>query len=93
VNAGGGLTINLGGGDYPTKCYMEARYHYSLQGGRVPTKVVPVTFGFRCWNQRAVCYRCVEQPTALQTALLTPFPQLKAYLFTKMFEREAHLGA
>jgi hypothetical protein len=47
VNAGGGVTINLGGGDYPTKFYMEARYHYSPQGGRVPTKVVPVTFGFR----------------------------------------------
>jgi hypothetical protein len=47
VNAGGGLTINIGGADYPTKFYMEARYHYSPQGVLVATKVVPVTFGFR----------------------------------------------
>ena len=47
VNAGGGLTINLGGDSHNTKFYMEARYHYSPQGGRVPTKVVPVTFGLR----------------------------------------------
>jgi hypothetical protein len=47
VNGGGGVTINLSHGDYPTKFYMEARYHYSPQGGRVPTEVVPVTFGLR----------------------------------------------
>jgi hypothetical protein len=47
VNVGGGVTINLSHGDFPAKFYMEARYHYSPQGGRVPTKVVPVTFGVR----------------------------------------------
>ena len=45
VNAGGGLTINLGAGS--TKFYMEARYHYSPQGGQVSTQIVPVTFGLR----------------------------------------------
>jgi hypothetical protein len=43
-NAGGGFTINLA---YNAKFYMEARYHYSPQGGRVATQVIPVTFGFR----------------------------------------------
>jgi hypothetical protein len=33
--------------DYPTEFYIEARYHYSPQGGRVPTKIVPVTFWIR----------------------------------------------
>jgi hypothetical protein len=48
VNAGGGLTINLGGLDsYNTQFYMETRYHYSPQGGRFATEVIPVTFGFR----------------------------------------------
>jgi hypothetical protein len=45
VNGGGGITINLG--TEGTKFYMEARYHYSPQGGHIPTKVVPVTFGLR----------------------------------------------
>lgn len=45
VNAGGGLTITLG--DSGIKYYMEARYHYSPQGGRISTEVLPVTFGFR----------------------------------------------
>ena len=45
VNAGGGITINLG--SEGTKFYMEARYHYSPQGGRVATHLVPVTFGLR----------------------------------------------
>ena len=41
-------SISLGDTDgYKTKFYIEARYHYSPQGGRIPTKVVPVTFGFR----------------------------------------------
>jgi hypothetical protein len=48
VNAGGGFTISLGGSDsHYTKFYMEARYNYSPQGGRVATEVVPVAFGFR----------------------------------------------
>jgi hypothetical protein len=48
MNGGGGITMYLGNvDDYPTEFYMEARYHYSPQGGRVPTKIVPVTFGIR----------------------------------------------
>ena len=48
VNAGIGFTISLGGGDsHYTKFYMESRYNYSPQGGRVATEVIPVTFGFR----------------------------------------------
>jgi len=45
VNAGGGLTIKLTGSGL--RLYMEARYHYSPQGGRVSTHIVPVTFGIR----------------------------------------------
>ena len=45
VNGGIGITVNLG--DSGVKYYMEARYHYSPQGGRVSTQVIPVTFGFR----------------------------------------------
>lgn len=45
VNGGVGITINMG--DSGLKYYMEARYHYSPQGGRVSTQVIPVTFGFR----------------------------------------------
>lgn len=45
VNGGGGITINMGA--QGTKFYIEARYHYSPQGGRVSTQVVPVTFGLR----------------------------------------------
>jgi hypothetical protein len=45
VNGGIGITINLG--DSGFKYYMEARYHYSPQGGRVSTQVIPVTLGFR----------------------------------------------
>jgi hypothetical protein len=48
VNAGGGFTISLGGGDsYYTQFYIESRYHYSPQGGVVSTQIVPLTFGFR----------------------------------------------
>ena len=48
VNGGAGITIYLGYvDDYPTEFYIEARYHYSPQGGQIPTKTVPVTFGIR----------------------------------------------
>ena len=48
VNGGGGITMYVGhDGDYPIELYVEARYHYSPQGGQIPTKLVPVTFGFR----------------------------------------------
>jgi hypothetical protein len=45
LNGGGGMTINLG--ESGLKFYIEARYHYSPQGGRLSTQIVPVTFGFR----------------------------------------------
>jgi len=45
VNGGVGITINLTESGF--KFYMEARYHYSPQGGRVSTQTLPVTFGFR----------------------------------------------
>jgi hypothetical protein len=45
VNAGAGITVNLG--EQGTKFYIEARYHYSPQGGQVATQVVPVTMGLR----------------------------------------------
>jgi hypothetical protein len=45
VNGGGGLTINPG--LEGVKFYVEARYHYSPQGGGVSTQIVPVTFGVR----------------------------------------------
>jgi hypothetical protein len=48
VNGGGGITMYVGhDGDYPIEVYVEARYHYSPQGGQIPTKLVPITFGFR----------------------------------------------
>jgi hypothetical protein len=48
VNGGGGITMYVGhDGEYPIELYVEARYHYSPQGGRIPTKLVPVTLGFR----------------------------------------------
>ena len=43
VNAGAGLTWNVGWG---TKFYVEARYHYVFTAGK-PTQLIPVTFGFR----------------------------------------------
>lgn len=43
VNAGIGLTCNLGWG---TKFYVEARYHYIFTPG-YKTQIVPVTFGLR----------------------------------------------
>jgi len=43
VNAGAGLTWNVGWG---TKFYVEARYHYVFTAGK-PTQLVPITFGFR----------------------------------------------
>jgi hypothetical protein len=45
VNGGLGITISLGTSGL--KYYMEARYHYSPQGGKISTHVIPVTFGFR----------------------------------------------
>jgi hypothetical protein len=45
VNAGAGVTIRLS--EQGIKFYLEARYHYSPQGGRVSTQVVPVTMGIR----------------------------------------------
>ena len=47
VNAGLGITIRLGAGDSNIKWYVEARYHYSLQGALVSTHIVPVTMGLR----------------------------------------------
>ena len=47
VNGGVGITIRLGAGDSDVKYYVEARYHYSPQGGRVSTQIVPVTMGLR----------------------------------------------
>ena len=45
VNAGGGLTINLT--EQHVKFFIEARYHYSPQGGKVSTQIVPVIMGIR----------------------------------------------
>src|SRR5215472_10316259 len=45
VNVGLGVTLRLS--QSGIKFYIEARYHYSPQGGRVSTQIVPVTFGFR----------------------------------------------
>jgi hypothetical protein len=47
VNGGLGITIRLGAGDSNIKYYVAARYHYSPQGGRVSTQIVPVTMGLR----------------------------------------------
>jgi hypothetical protein len=44
VNGGVGITVNMTSG---LKFYMEARYHYSPQGGRVSTQILPVTMGIR----------------------------------------------
>jgi hypothetical protein len=47
VNAGMGLTVNMGGPGTGLKFYVEARYHYSPQGGRISTQIVPVIMGVR----------------------------------------------
>jgi len=47
VNGGVGITVRLGAGDSNVKYYVEARYHYSPQGGRISTQIVPVTMGLR----------------------------------------------
>jgi len=47
ANGGIGTTIKLGVGDSSVKFYVEARYHYSPQGGRISTQIVPVTMGLR----------------------------------------------
>jgi hypothetical protein len=44
VNAGAGFTIRLS--DNGWKFYIESKYHYAWNN-RVPTTLVPVTFGFR----------------------------------------------
>ena len=44
-NVGGGITFKLTSSGF--RLYMEARYHYSPQGGRVSTHIVPVMFGIR----------------------------------------------
>jgi hypothetical protein len=43
VNGGVGFTIRLG--DSGLKFYVESRYHYAFSD--IPSKIVPVTFGFR----------------------------------------------
>jgi hypothetical protein len=43
-SAGGGFEIKLG--DSGLKVFTEARYHYA-DTGRIPTQMVPVTFGLR----------------------------------------------
>jgi len=43
VNAGAGMTCNLGWG---TKLFVEVRYHYIFTAGK-PTQLLPVTFGLR----------------------------------------------
>jgi len=45
LNAGGGVTINLT--QQHIKFFIEARYHYSPQGGKVSTQIVPVIMGIR----------------------------------------------
>jgi hypothetical protein len=44
VNGGVGITVAMTAG---SKFYIEARYHYSPQGGRVSTQILPVTMGIR----------------------------------------------
>jgi len=44
VNGGVGVTVAMTAG---LKFYIEARYHYSPQGGRVSTQILPVTMGIR----------------------------------------------
>jgi opacity protein-like surface antigen len=41
---GGGFEVNVG--DTGVKVFSEARYHYA-DTGKIPTRMVPVTFGFR----------------------------------------------
>jgi len=44
INGGVGITVAMTAG---AKFYIEARYHYSPQGGRVSTQILPVTMGIR----------------------------------------------
>jgi hypothetical protein len=44
VNGGLGIAVAMTSG---LKFYIEARYHYSPQGGRISTKILPVTMGIR----------------------------------------------
>jgi len=43
---GAGFEVPVGSGDSTAKFYAEARYEYA-DTGRIPTRMVPVTFGFR----------------------------------------------
>ena len=43
---GAGFEVKVGSGDSTSKFYTEARYEYA-DTGRIPTRMVPVTFGFR----------------------------------------------
>lgn len=45
VNGGAGITFKVTSSGF--RLFMEARYHYSPQGGRVSTHIVPVMFGIR----------------------------------------------
>jgi hypothetical protein len=45
VNVGAGVTMNLS--QQHVKFFIEARYHYSPQGGKVSTQIVPVIMGIR----------------------------------------------
>jgi hypothetical protein len=45
INGGAGITLNITESGF--RFYIEARYHYSPQGGRISTQIVPLTFGFR----------------------------------------------
>jgi hypothetical protein len=44
LNGGLGITVGQASG---LKFYIEARYHYSPQGARVSTQILPVTMGIR----------------------------------------------
>jgi opacity protein-like surface antigen len=43
---GGGFEVKVGSGDSTAKFFSEARYEYA-DTGRIPTRMVPVTFGIR----------------------------------------------
>jgi hypothetical protein len=43
---GGGFELKVGSDDSNTKFFTEARYEYA-DTGKIPTRMVPVTFGLR----------------------------------------------
>lgn len=48
INGGMGFMVKLGDADSGAfKFYVEGRYHYSPQGGRISTQIVPVMMGLR----------------------------------------------